>query len=80
VGKPEGNRPLVIPKCWWEDNIKLDLGGIGCGCMDWIYLTQDRDQWRALMNTNEPSSSIKCWKVLEKTVGFSRRALLYGVG
>jgi hypothetical protein len=33
------------------DNIKMDLTGIGWGGMDWIDLVQDRDQWRALVNT-----------------------------
>jgi hypothetical protein len=33
------------------DNIKMDLREIGWGGMDWIDLAQDRDQWRALMNT-----------------------------
>jgi hypothetical protein len=33
------------------DNIKIDLGEIGWGGMDWIYLAQDRDQWRTLVNT-----------------------------
>jgi hypothetical protein len=33
------------------DNIKIDLSGIGWGGMDWIGLAQDRDQWRALVNT-----------------------------
>jgi hypothetical protein len=32
----------------WEDNIKMDLREIGWGGMDWIYLAQDRDQWRTL--------------------------------
>jgi hypothetical protein len=32
------------------DNIKMDVREIGWGCMDWIDLGQDRDQWRALMN------------------------------
>jgi hypothetical protein len=30
---------------------KMDLREIGWGGMDWIYLAQDRDQWRALVNT-----------------------------
>jgi hypothetical protein len=51
VGKPEGKRPLGRPRRRWEDNIKLDLREIGWGGMDWIDLTQDRDQWRALVNT-----------------------------
>jgi hypothetical protein len=38
VGKPEGKRPLCRPKLRWEDNIKMDVQGIGCGVMDWIEL------------------------------------------
>jgi hypothetical protein len=34
----------------WVDNIKMDLREIGWGGMDWIYLAQTRDQWRALIN------------------------------
>jgi hypothetical protein len=33
------------------DNIKMFLREIGWGGMDWIYLAEDRGQWRALMNT-----------------------------
>jgi hypothetical protein len=33
------------------DNIKMDLGEIGCDGRDWIELAQDRDQWRVLVNT-----------------------------
>jgi hypothetical protein len=51
VGKPEGRRPLGRPRRKWVDNIKMDLRGIGWGGMDWIDLAQDRDQWRALVNT-----------------------------
>jgi hypothetical protein len=51
VGKPEGKRPLGRPRCRWEDNIRMDLTEIGWGSMDWIDLAQDRDQWRALVNT-----------------------------
>jgi hypothetical protein len=32
------------------DNIKIDVREIGWGFIDWIDLTQDRDQYRALMN------------------------------
>jgi hypothetical protein len=46
-----GKRPLGRPRYRWEDNIKMDLREIGWGDMDWIHLVQDRDQWRALMNT-----------------------------
>ena len=48
MGKPEGKRPLGRCRCRWEDNIKMDLQEVGCGGMDWIELTQDRDRWRAL--------------------------------
>jgi hypothetical protein len=49
VGKSEGKRPLGRPRRRWEDNIKIDLQEVGCGGMDWIYLAQDRDRWRALV-------------------------------
>jgi hypothetical protein len=51
VGKPEGKRPLGRPRRRWEDNIRMDLREMGWGGMDWIDLAQDRDQWRALVNT-----------------------------
>jgi hypothetical protein len=35
----------------WVDNIKMDLREIGWNGMDRIDLTQDRDRWRALVNT-----------------------------
>ena len=50
VGKPEGKRPLGRPRRRWEDNIKLDLREVG-GVGDWMELAQDRDRWRALVNT-----------------------------
>jgi hypothetical protein len=51
VGKPEGKRRLGRPEHSWVDNIKMDLREIGWDSMDWIDLAQDRDQWRALVNT-----------------------------
>jgi hypothetical protein len=51
VGRPEGKRPLGKPRRRWVDNIKIDLREIGWDDMDWICLAQDRDQWRALVNT-----------------------------
>jgi hypothetical protein len=45
VGKPEGKRPLGRPRRRWVDNIKMDLRQRGWdGIMDWIDLTQDREQ------------------------------------
>jgi hypothetical protein len=50
VGKLEGRRPLGRPRHRWVDNIKIDLREIEWDGVDWIDLTQDRDQWRALVN------------------------------
>jgi len=49
VWKPEGNRPLGRLRHRWEDNIKMDIQEVGCGCMDWIDLAQDRDRGQALV-------------------------------
>jgi hypothetical protein len=51
IGRPEGRRPLGRPRRRWEDNIKMDLREIGFGYEDWIHFAQDRDRWRALVNT-----------------------------
>ena len=50
VRKPEGRRPLGRPRRIWEDNIRMDLREVGCGCVDWMELAQDRDRWRALVS------------------------------
>jgi hypothetical protein len=51
VGKPEGKRPLGRPRRRWVDNIEMDLRNIGWGTKVCVELTQDRDPWRALVNT-----------------------------
>jgi hypothetical protein len=51
MGKPEGKRPLGRPRRRWEDGIRMDLREIGWGSVDWIQLAQDKDRWRALVNT-----------------------------
>jgi hypothetical protein len=51
VGKPEGKRPLGRPRRRWVYNVKVDSRQIGWSGMDLIDLAQDRDQWRALVNT-----------------------------
>jgi len=48
-GETWGYRALARPRRRWEDNIKMDLQEVGCGCMDWIELAQDRDRWRAFV-------------------------------
>ena len=50
VGKPEGRRPLGRPRRRWEDNIRMDLREVGCGCVVWMELAKDRDRWRALVS------------------------------
>jgi len=50
VGKPEERRPLGRPRRRWEDNIRMDLRELECGCVDWMQLAQDRDRWRALVS------------------------------
>jgi hypothetical protein len=50
VGKPEEKRPLGRPRRRWEDNIRMDLQEVGCGCVDWIGLAEDRDRWWALLS------------------------------
>jgi len=44
VGTPEGRRPLGRPRHRWEDNIRMDLREVGCGCVDWMELAQDKDR------------------------------------
>ena len=40
----------------WVDNIRINLQEVGCGCMDWIGLAQDRERWRTLV-----SAVMKLW-------------------
>jgi hypothetical protein len=51
VGKPEGKRPLGRLSRRREDNIRIVLKETGWKGMDWMHVVQDRDQWRALVNT-----------------------------
>jgi hypothetical protein len=51
VGKPEGRRPLRRARRKQVDNIRMDLVEVGWGDVDWIRLAQDRDRWRALVNS-----------------------------
>jgi hypothetical protein len=51
VGKPEGKRSLGRPRRRWVDNIRMDLGEVGWGDVNWIGLAQDRNRWRAVVNS-----------------------------
>jgi hypothetical protein len=83
VVKPEGKRPLGRPRSRWKDNIRMNLRVMGWGGMDWIDVAQNRDQWRAIVNT---AISLRVpynvGKFLSNCItgGFSRGAQLHGVG
>jgi hypothetical protein len=47
--KPDGKRPPGRPKRIWVDNIRIDLGEVEWGDVDWICLAKDRNRWRALV-------------------------------
>ena len=49
TGKPTG--PLGRPRRRWEDNIRMDLEETGISAGNWVDSAQDRNYWRALVNT-----------------------------
>jgi hypothetical protein len=51
VGKLEGKRPRGRKRRRWVDNIRMDLGEVEWGNVDWIGLANDRNRWRALVNS-----------------------------
>jgi hypothetical protein len=82
MGKPEGKRPLGIPRRRWVNNIKMDLIEIELSDMNWFDLAQDRDKWMAVvnpvMNLRVPQNAGKFLSSYT-TGGFSRRAELHEV-
>jgi hypothetical protein len=51
VRKPEEKRPLGRLRSRWVDDIRMDLGEVGWGDVDWISPAKDRNRWRALVNS-----------------------------
>ena len=51
TGKPTGKRTLGRPRRRWEDSIRMDLEEIGINAGNWVDSAQDRNYWRALVNT-----------------------------
>ena len=80
-GNLGGKIPLGRPRHRWDDNIKMELQEVGCGC-DWIKLSQDKDRWWALVN-----AVMDLWVPLNsrnfltswKRVSFPRSTLLHEV-
>jgi hypothetical protein len=73
VAGMEPKRPLGRPRRRWVDNIKIDLRDVGWGGMECIDLSQDRDQWRAPVNT------VMNLRLPQNFGEFSRRARLLEV-
>jgi hypothetical protein len=46
-----GRRGTRIDRRKWVNNIRADLGEVGWGDVDWIGLAQDKNRWRALVNS-----------------------------
>jgi hypothetical protein len=66
VGKPKGKNPLGRPRCRWVDNIRMDLGEVGWGDVDWLGLAQDRYRLESSCEFGtEPTGSVKCWETIE---------------
>jgi hypothetical protein len=51
IEKSEGKRSVGRQSCRWGDNIKMGIREIVREDVDWIRLVQDKDQWRAVVNT-----------------------------
>jgi hypothetical protein len=72
----EGKKALERERHRWEDNNKMNFGGLGWGGIDWVDLAQNRDQWTVLVNT---IMNLRGYKLLGQflsscvTDSFSRR-------
>jgi hypothetical protein len=66
VGKPEGKRPLGRPRRRCVYNIRMDLGELGWGDVDWIGLIRIGTDESSCEFGIEPSCSMKCWEAIER--------------
>jgi hypothetical protein len=64
VQKLEGKYHYLKPICEWDNNIKMDLRNVGREGVNWIDVAEDKDKWRALvdtdMNLRVPQNSGNC--------------------
>ena len=51
TGTPAGKMSLGRPKRRWEDSIRMDLKEIGINTRNWVDSAEDRDYWKALVNS-----------------------------
>jgi hypothetical protein len=66
----DGKRLLGRPRSIWEDNIKMALKEVEWEVVDCIYMVQNKDKWRALVNM-----VMKLW-VTKNVENFSIRTLV----
>jgi hypothetical protein len=74
VWNPE---PLERYRHRWEDNIQINLAGLGYEDVDWIHLVQGRVQWQALVKGNESLVCVKTENLLTNwaTLSFSSSSM-----
>jgi hypothetical protein len=65
MGKPERKRPLGRPRCRWVDNVRMDLGEVEWGDVDWIGLAKMEQAESSCEFGIEPSGSMKYWETIE---------------
>jgi hypothetical protein len=79
-GKASRKEPLGRPRRRWDNGIRMGLREIGWGSVDWIQLAQDRDRWRALVNTAMNLMVLAPWSLLVYCAKFSPELLLFSLG
>jgi hypothetical protein len=47
---PYGSIIVILSRCRWEDDIKMDLQEVGLGGIDRLVLSGGRDRWLAVVN------------------------------